>query len=168
MSAESRVTYWFCWFKRKLLDETTAKIYIFFLLKSFFTLCSFNALFHSFEKVLSNFSFICFLSDFPLSFPFCFFWFSFVLVGFLLALLNGSCINSDDMSPHFTSSISQSLIKQQKILVKLLISTEYPRNAVEMILLSLQLNKGNPGTLVLRKYMTSHAKLEPWTKLCIN
>lgn len=47
-------------------------------------------------------------------------------------------------------------------------SIEYPTNATEMIFLYLQLNKGNSDTPVLRKYVTSHVNLEPWTKLCIN
>lgn len=57
---------------------------------------------------------------------------------------------------------------QQKILAEQLMSTEYPTNATEMIFLYLQLNKGNSDTPVLRKYVTSHVNLEPWTKLCIN
>lgn len=124
---------------------------IFFLLKCFFILCSFITFFHPFENVLSNFSFICVLSYFSLSFPFCFFGLLLFLWVFLLALLNGSSSNSNDTTPHFTVNISQSLIKQQKILAQLLISTECPRNAVEIIFLSLQLNKGNSGILVLRK-----------------
>lgn len=57
---------------------------------------------------------------------------------------------------------------QQKILAEWLMSIEYPTNATEMIFLYLQLNKGNSDTPVLRKYVTSHVNLEPWTKLCIN
>lgn len=84
--------------------------------------------FHSFEKVLSNFLLCIFIWIFLSSIFWFFFAFFCSCEVFLLVLLNGS--NSNDMIPHLTSSILESLIKKTR---KFYPSYWFPQSILEKL-----------------------------------